>query len=98
MPSLEIHEPPAETREIFANNEPSHPVVATLRLERQALNLLTALASYDGTSPAEQIRTATTLYLRQRLGNQAVQDFMTEREKQLQQIDEAIFIAKNGPE
>jgi hypothetical protein len=54
-------------------------------MDNRAMNLLRVLAVHDNTSPAEQVRTATNLYLAVRLGDKAVEQFITDYQKHLQE-------------
>lgn len=85
-PLEEVHPLPDIPKSDFLSVEPNQPVDVQLRIDNRALNLLRALGIYDQTSPADQLRMATTLYLSLRLGDKAVQEFVTKREKDLQEI------------
>jgi len=96
-PFLELHEFAQDTQQgTNSSTEPSQPETVTFRVERQALNMLIALAAHDQTNPAEQVRTAVTLYINQRLGSKAVEYFISERERQLMEIHD--FVSQVVPD
>ena len=85
-PHIELNDITEIAQNLPMNGEPEQPQDVRLRLDRRAVNLLIALAQHDQTNPAEQIRAATAFYLSKRLGDQAVQDFITEQDRQIRQL------------
>lgn len=83
VPDLEVVPPNEEAQISLSNSEPELPETITLRLDKRAVHQLIALALYDHVSPAQELRTALTLYLASRMGSTAVKDFITKSEREM---------------
>lgn len=85
VPAYEPTPPASETAKLLTD-DPTLSETVTLRIDARAFHLLQALSGYDQVSPAQEYRTALTLYIASRMGDTAVKEFIQSGEQTMREI------------